>query len=90
MELLVICPHCFDRYGGNFDEFDYARYLMRHGISGTGYVVSGKWALGYVDRLLLILLPPLILLPRLLLLLLLGLPILYIPSGILRCFIGKR
>lgn len=22
----------------NFDEFDYARYLMRRGISGTGYV----------------------------------------------------
>lgn len=29
--------------GGNFDEFDYVRYLMRHGISGTGYVPSGKW-----------------------------------------------
>ena len=31
--------------GQNFDEFDYARYLMRKGISGTGYVVSGKWML---------------------------------------------
>lgn len=29
--------------GGNFDEFDYARYLMRKGVSGTGYVASGKW-----------------------------------------------
>ena len=29
----------------NFDEFDYARFLMRKGISGTGYVVSGKWTL---------------------------------------------
>ena len=29
--------------GQNFDEFDYARYLMRKGISGTGYVASGKW-----------------------------------------------
>ena len=27
----------------NFDEFDYARFLMRKGISGTGYVASGKW-----------------------------------------------
>lgn len=27
----------------NFDEFDYARYLWRKGISGTGYVSSGKW-----------------------------------------------
>ncbi len=29
----------------NFDEFDYARYLIRKGISGTGYVASGKWTL---------------------------------------------
>ena len=27
----------------NFDEFDYARFLMRKGIIGTGYVASGKW-----------------------------------------------
>ena len=27
----------------NFDEFDYARFLMWKGISGTGYVASGKW-----------------------------------------------
>lgn len=29
----------------NFDEFDYARYLMRKGICGTGYVASGKWSI---------------------------------------------
>lgn len=29
----------------NFDEFDYTRFLMRKGISGTGYVASGKWTL---------------------------------------------
>lgn len=29
--------------GNNFDEFDYARYLKRKGISGTGYVSSGEW-----------------------------------------------
>lgn len=27
----------------NFDEFDYARYLIRRGISGTGFVASGHW-----------------------------------------------
>lgn len=27
----------------NFDEFDYARYLIRKGISGTGFVASGHW-----------------------------------------------
>ena len=45
-ELLVSARIASPVNGGNFDEFDYARYLMRHGISGTGYVVSGKWALG--------------------------------------------
>lgn len=34
----------------NFDEFNYARYLMRKGISATGYVASGKWALLSSDR----------------------------------------
>ena len=34
----------------NFDEFDYARFLMRKGISGTGYVASGKWALLASDK----------------------------------------
>ncbi|MCD8081365.1 MAG: ComEC family competence protein [Bacteroides sp.] len=28
---------------GNPDEFDYAWYLFRSGISGTGYIPSGKW-----------------------------------------------
>ena len=27
----------------NFDELDYARYLIRKGISGTGFVASGHW-----------------------------------------------
>lgn len=31
--------------GNNFDEFDYARYLLRKGISGTGYVASDNWSL---------------------------------------------
>ena len=35
----------------NFDEFDYARFLMRKGISGTGYVVSGKWMLASSEML---------------------------------------
>lgn len=30
---------------GNFDEFDYARYLMRKAISGTGFAASGEWTL---------------------------------------------
>lgn len=29
--------------GKNWDEFDYVRFLMYRGISGTGYVSSGKW-----------------------------------------------
>lgn len=28
---------------GNPYEFDYAEWLLRQGVSGTGYVVSGKW-----------------------------------------------
>ncbi len=28
---------------GNPDEFDYARYLLRKGISGTAYVSAGHW-----------------------------------------------
>ena len=28
---------------GNPDEFDYARYLVRKGVSGTAYVVAGHW-----------------------------------------------
>lgn len=30
---------------GNFDEFDYERYLLRKGIGGTGYVAMDKWKL---------------------------------------------
>lgn len=44
-ELLIssrISPPANNR---NFDEFDYARFLMRKGISGTGYVASGKWTI---------------------------------------------
>ena len=33
---------------GNPDEFDYARYLVRKGISGTAYVATGHWKIiGY-------------------------------------------
>ena len=42
-ELLVSTHLSSPKNGGNFDEFDYARYLVRKGISGTGYVASGKW-----------------------------------------------
>lgn len=36
---------------GNPDEFDYARYLLMHGISGTAYVPSGQWLVaGYDSR----------------------------------------
>ena len=28
---------------GNSYEFDYAEWLLRQGVSGTGYVVFGKW-----------------------------------------------
>lgn len=44
-ELLISACIAPPANGRNFDEFDYARYLMRHGISGTGYVASGKWVL---------------------------------------------
>lgn len=44
-ELLVSARMASPVNGGNFDEFDYARYLMRKGISGTGYVSSEKWML---------------------------------------------
>lgn len=42
-ELLISALLAPPKNEGNFDEFDYARYLMRKGISGTGYVASGKW-----------------------------------------------
>ena len=44
-ELLVLACISPAANGRNFDEFDYARYLTRKGISGTGYVASGKWHL---------------------------------------------
>lgn len=44
-ELLVSARLSPPANNKNFDEFDYVRYLMRKGISGTGYVASGKWML---------------------------------------------
>lgn len=44
-ELLVSTTISSPSSGNNFDEFNYARYLMRQGISGTGYVPAGKWAI---------------------------------------------
>lgn len=44
-ELLVSARLSPPANNKNFDEFDYARYLMRKGISATGYVASGKWTL---------------------------------------------
>lgn len=44
-ELLVSARISSPTNGGNFDEFDYARYLMYKGISGTGYVSAEKWTL---------------------------------------------
>lgn len=42
-ELLVSSRISAPVNGKNFGEFDYTRYLMYKGISGTGYVASGKW-----------------------------------------------
>ncbi len=50
------------RTGGNPDEFDYADYLWRHGVSGTAFAPAGQWCtyvptaeeqteLGWVARL---------------------------------------
>lgn len=37
---------------GNPDEFDYARYLLRKGVSGTAYVPAGHWRkIGYDSSL---------------------------------------
>ena len=44
-ELLVSARISPPANNNNFDEFDYARYLMRKGICGTGYVASGKWSI---------------------------------------------
>lgn len=44
-ELLISSRIAPPANGKNFDEFDYARYLKHKGISGTGYVATGKWRL---------------------------------------------
>lgn len=44
-ELLVSARISPPANNKNFDEFDYARYLIRKGICGTGYVASGKWSI---------------------------------------------
>lgn len=44
-ELLISTRISSPTNNQNFDEFDYARFLMRKGVSGTGYVASGKWIL---------------------------------------------
>lgn len=42
-ELLVYTRLSRPANGGNPDEFDYARYLLRKGISGTAYIRAGCW-----------------------------------------------
>ncbi len=42
-ELLVSTRLSVPVNNGNPDEFDYARYLQRQGISATGFVQSGHW-----------------------------------------------
>ncbi|NDV81178.1 ComEC/Rec2 family competence protein [Bacteroides sp. 51] len=42
-ELLVSTGLSLPASRGNPEEFDYARYLIHKGISGTGFVSSGKW-----------------------------------------------
>lgn len=42
-ELLVCTRLSPPANNGNPDEFDYARYLLRKGISGTAYVHAGHW-----------------------------------------------
>ncbi len=44
-ELLVSIRISPPTNNGNPDEFDYARYALRKGISGTGYVPSERWKL---------------------------------------------
>ncbi len=42
--ILTIYTHLsLPQNNGNPDEFDYRRYLIRNGISGTGYVASKHW-----------------------------------------------
>ena len=42
-ELLVCTRLSPPANNGNPDEFDYARYLLRKGVSGTAYVRAGHW-----------------------------------------------
>ncbi|WP_321333472.1 ComEC/Rec2 family competence protein [uncultured Bacteroides sp.] len=42
-ELLFSARISIPKNNGNPDEFDYVRYLLRKGISGTGFVYSGNW-----------------------------------------------
>lgn len=42
-ELLISAHLSPPANNGNPDEFDYARYLLRKGISGTAYVPAGHW-----------------------------------------------
>jgi competence protein ComEC len=42
-ELLLSTRLALPARSGNPDEFDYPRYLVRKGISATGFVPAGKW-----------------------------------------------
>lgn len=42
-ELLVFSRVTPPKNNGNPDEFDYTRYSLHKGVSGTGYVRSGNW-----------------------------------------------
>lgn len=44
-ELLVFARVAPPVNNGNPDEFDYARYLLHKGVSGTGFVDKGSWKL---------------------------------------------
>lgn len=43
-ELVLYASLSSPHNAGNFDEFDYARYLTRKGLSATGFVRQGCWA----------------------------------------------
>ena len=42
-ELLIQAQLAAPRNNGNPDEFDYARFLRRRGVSGTAYIPDGQW-----------------------------------------------
>lgn len=51
-ELLISAHLSPPANNGNPDEFDYARYLLRKGVSGTAYVPAGCWRkIGYDSSL---------------------------------------